>query len=54
MNYFKNFFIKEKNIGIFQSIVLIIFFIIFSLILFITLYKPKKYYDKNSSIPIDE
>ncbi len=54
MSFFKNYFIGERNIGIFQSIMLIIFFLSFSFILFFIFSKPKKYYDNNKVMPIDD
>ncbi|WP_238785464.1 cytochrome oxidase [Blattabacterium cuenoti] len=53
MRFFKNYFIREKNIGIFQSIILIIFFLIFSFILFIVFSKPKDFYKNDSLMATD-
>ncbi|WP_185872412.1 cytochrome oxidase [Blattabacterium cuenoti] len=54
ISFFKKYFIEEKNIGIFQSIMLILFLLIFFLILFFVFFKPKEYYKKISLIPLEE
>ncbi|WP_254044394.1 cytochrome oxidase [Blattabacterium sp. (Cryptocercus punctulatus) str. Cpu] len=46
-------FITEKYIGIFQSIMLILFFIAFLFILFLVFIKSGKYYKEVSIIPLE-
>ncbi|WP_041936767.1 CcoQ/FixQ family Cbb3-type cytochrome c oxidase assembly chaperone [Blattabacterium sp. (Blattella germanica)] len=53
ISFFKQYFTKEINVGIFQSIMLILFLLVFFLILFFVFSKPKKYYEKISSIPLE-
>lgn len=53
INFLKNFFREKRNIGIFQSVVLIVFLFFFLFILFLVFSKSKKYYEKNKLIPID-
>ncbi len=54
MSFFKNYFRGEKHIGIFQSIILVIFLLFFSFILFYVFSKSKKYYEYISFIPLDK
>ncbi|WP_238858482.1 cytochrome oxidase [Blattabacterium cuenoti] len=44
----------ETYIGIFQSIMLILFFLSFFFILFFVCLKPKKYYKNISTIPLEK
>ncbi|WP_238783770.1 cytochrome oxidase [Blattabacterium cuenoti] len=50
----KKYFTKDKNIGIFQSVILILFFLSFFFILFFVFSKSKKYFRKISSLPLEE
>ncbi len=50
----KNYFRKEKFIGIFQSILLLIFLLVFFIIIFYVLSKSKKYYKEESSLPLEK
>ncbi|WP_185877027.1 cytochrome oxidase [Blattabacterium cuenoti] len=54
ISFLKHYFKGEKNIGIFQSIMLILFFLFFSLILFFIFSKPKKYYEEISFLPLND
>ncbi|WP_185869238.1 cytochrome oxidase [Blattabacterium cuenoti] len=54
MGFFKKYFTEEKNVGIFQSIMLILFLLIFFLILFFIFSKPRNYYEKISSLPLEK
>ncbi|AEU09433.1 hypothetical protein BLBCPU_391 [Blattabacterium sp. (Cryptocercus punctulatus) str. Cpu] len=53
INFLKQNFITEKYIGIFQSIMLILFFIAFLFILFLVFIKSGKYYKEVSIIPLE-
>ncbi|AWU44375.1 cytochrome oxidase [Blattabacterium punctulatus] len=53
INFLKQNFITEKYIGIFQSIMLILFFIVFLFILFLVFIKSEKYYKEVSIIPLE-
>ncbi|WP_185858718.1 cytochrome oxidase [Blattabacterium cuenoti] len=54
ISFLKQYFTEEKNVGIFQSIVLILFLLAFFIILFFVALKPKKYYKKISILPLEE
>ncbi|WP_185866210.1 CcoQ/FixQ family Cbb3-type cytochrome c oxidase assembly chaperone [Blattabacterium cuenoti] len=53
ISFFKKYFTEEKNVGIFQSIMLILFLLVFFFILFFVFSKPKKYYEEISLIPLE-
>ncbi|WP_238784912.1 cytochrome oxidase [Blattabacterium cuenoti] len=50
----KKYLATEKSIGIFQSIMLILFLFAFFFILFLVFSKPKKYYQKISILPLED
>ncbi len=54
ISFLKNYFREEKNIGIFQSIMLVSFFLFFIIIICFILTKNKTYYRKLSSIPLEK
>ncbi|WP_185862331.1 CcoQ/FixQ family Cbb3-type cytochrome c oxidase assembly chaperone [Blattabacterium cuenoti] len=54
ISFFKQYFTEEKNVGFFQSFMLILFLLVFFLILFFVYSKPKKYYKEISLIPLEE
>ncbi|WP_185861468.1 CcoQ/FixQ family Cbb3-type cytochrome c oxidase assembly chaperone [Blattabacterium cuenoti] len=54
ISFFKQYFTGEKNIGIFQSIMLILFLLIFFFVIFFVFSKSKEYYNKISLIPLEE
>ncbi|WP_185858153.1 cytochrome oxidase [Blattabacterium cuenoti] len=53
ISFFKQYLTGEKNIGIFQSIMLILFFLSFFFIIFFVFSRSKKYYHKISLIPLE-
>ncbi|WP_041178340.1 CcoQ/FixQ family Cbb3-type cytochrome c oxidase assembly chaperone [Blattabacterium sp. (Blaberus giganteus)] len=53
ISFLKQYFIGEKNIGIFQSFMLILFLLAFFFVIFFVLSKSKKYYNKISLIPLE-
>ncbi len=53
ISFFKQYFSTEKYIGIFQSIILILFLMTFFFILFFVFSKPKKYYEKVRELPLE-
>jgi|GEM_PF-3376440 Cbb3-type cytochrome oxidase component FixQ. len=54
ISFLKQYFTGEKNIGIFQSIMLIVFLLAFFFIIFFVFSKSKRYYNKISLIPLEE
>lgn len=54
INFLKKYFSTEKFIGIFQSIMLILFLFAFFFILFFVFSKSKKYYQKISLLPLEK
>ncbi|AER40462.1 MAG: cytochrome oxidase [Flavobacteriales bacterium] len=53
ISFFKQYFTTEKYIGIFQSIMLVLFLFSFFFILFVVCSKSKKYYKKISILPLE-
>ncbi|WP_185852351.1 cytochrome oxidase [Blattabacterium cuenoti] len=53
ISFFKQYFTGEKNIGIFQSVMLILFLLAFFFVIFFVFSKSKKYYHKISLIPLE-
>ncbi|WP_185867341.1 CcoQ/FixQ family Cbb3-type cytochrome c oxidase assembly chaperone [Blattabacterium cuenoti] len=53
ISFFKQYFTGEKNIGVFQSVMLILFLLAFFLVIFFVFSKSKKYYNKISLIPLE-
>ncbi len=54
ISFLKKYLATEKSIGIFQSIMLILFLFAFFFILFLVFSKPKKYYQKISILPLED
>lgn len=53
ISFFKQYFTGEKNIGIFQSVMLILFLLAFFFVIFFVFSKSKKYYDEISLVPLE-
>ncbi|WP_185856374.1 cytochrome oxidase [Blattabacterium cuenoti] len=53
ISFLKKYFSYEKDIGIFQSIILVLFFMTFFFILFFVFSRPKKYYEEISELPLE-
>ncbi|QIK16764.1 cytochrome oxidase [Blattabacterium sp. DPU] len=53
ISFFKQYFTGEKNIGIFQSIMLILFLLSFFFVIFFVFSKSKKYYHEISLTPFE-